>query len=190
MKRSRLLNSELSYEIAKIGHTAHITLCDAGLPIPNGVKRIDLAVEAGLPSFNAAMILVLAAVTCAIGKWSTKPDDMLMEMGIDMQQFSTGNEVLVWLILPMLCACTIAVVQLTISIFAGAIAGYIVSIVYLVVSVYWVSPFLMGNYLMIIRNNRLCAGGMDAAAGIISCIIVMVVSVVLGSVYFNKKNIL
>ena len=64
------------------------------------------------------------------------PDDMLMEMGIDMQQFSTGNEALVWLILPMLCACTIAVVQLTISIFAGAIAGYIVSIVYLVVSVY------------------------------------------------------
>lgn len=59
-----------------------------------------------------------------------------------------------------------------------------------VVSVYWVSPFLMGNYLMIIRNNRLCAGGMDAAVGIISCIIVMVVSVVLGSVYFNKKNIL
>ena len=38
------------------------------------------------------MILVLAAVTCAIRKWSTKPDDMLMEMGIDMQQFSTGNE--------------------------------------------------------------------------------------------------
>lgn len=71
--------------------------------------------------------------------------------------------------------------------FAGAIAGYIVSIVYLVVSVYWVSPFLMGNYLMIIRNNRLCAGGMDAAAGIISCIIVMVVSIVSGSVYFNRK---
>lgn len=51
MKKSRLLNSELAYEIAKIGHTAHITLCDAGLPIPKGVKRIDLAVEAELPSF-------------------------------------------------------------------------------------------------------------------------------------------
>lgn len=55
MKRSRLLNSELSYEIAKIGHTAHITLCDAGFPIPNGVKRIDLAVEAGLPSFISVL---------------------------------------------------------------------------------------------------------------------------------------
>lgn len=51
MKRTRLLNSELSYEISRIGHTASITLCDAGLPIPSGIKRIDLAIEQGYPSF-------------------------------------------------------------------------------------------------------------------------------------------
>lgn len=51
MKRGRLLNSELSYEISKIGHTAHLTLCDAGLPIPKDMKRIDLAIEKGYPSF-------------------------------------------------------------------------------------------------------------------------------------------
>ncbi|MCF0171550.1 D-ribose pyranase [Fusobacterium varium] len=60
MKKSRLLNSELSYEIAKIGHTAHITLCDAGLPIPQSVKRIDLAVEAGLPGFINVLDPVLS----------------------------------------------------------------------------------------------------------------------------------
>ena len=60
MKKSRLLNSELSYEIAKIGHTAHITLCDAGLPIPQNIKRIDLAVEAGLPGFINVLNPVLS----------------------------------------------------------------------------------------------------------------------------------
>lgn len=60
MKKSRLLNSELSYEIAKIGHTAHLTICDAGLPIPNTVKRIDLAVEAGLPTFIQVLKPVLS----------------------------------------------------------------------------------------------------------------------------------
>lgn len=60
MKKSRLLNSELSYEISKIGHTAHITLCDAGLPIPRDVKRIDLAVEAGLPSFIGVLEPILS----------------------------------------------------------------------------------------------------------------------------------
>ena len=60
MKRTRLLNSELSYEISKIGHTASITLCDAGLPIPSGVKRIDLAIEQGYPSFLKTLDVLLS----------------------------------------------------------------------------------------------------------------------------------
>lgn len=60
MKKSRLLNSELSYEIAKIGHTSHITICDAGLPFPKGVKRIDLALEKGIPSFISVLKVVLS----------------------------------------------------------------------------------------------------------------------------------
>jgi D-ribose pyranase len=60
MKRTRLLNSELSYEISKIGHTASITLCDAGLPIPDGVKRIDLAIERGYPSFLVTLDVLLS----------------------------------------------------------------------------------------------------------------------------------
>lgn len=60
MKKSRLLNSEISYEIAKIGHTDHITVCDAGLPIPNEVKRIDLAIEGGIPGFIAVLEPILS----------------------------------------------------------------------------------------------------------------------------------
>ena len=60
MKRNRLLNSELSYEISRIGHTASITLCDAGLPIPAGVKRIDLAIENGYPSFIRTLDAILS----------------------------------------------------------------------------------------------------------------------------------
>ena len=60
MKRTRLLNSELSYEISRIGHAASITLCDAGLPIPAGVKRIDLAIERGYPSFLKTLDVLLS----------------------------------------------------------------------------------------------------------------------------------
>ena len=60
MKRTRLLNSELSYEISKIGHAASITLCDAGLPIPKGGKRIDLAIERGYPSFIRTLLILLS----------------------------------------------------------------------------------------------------------------------------------
>jgi D-ribose pyranase len=60
MKRTRLLNSELSYEVSRIGHTASITLCDAGLPIPRGIKRIDLAIERGYPSFIRTLDVLLS----------------------------------------------------------------------------------------------------------------------------------
>ena len=55
----RLLNSEISYEIAKLGHTDHICIGDAGLPIPEDVKRIDLALERNIPSFMGTLDVVL-----------------------------------------------------------------------------------------------------------------------------------
>lgn len=60
MKKGRLLNSELSYEIAKLGHTDHICIGDAGLPIPNVPKRIDLAVERNVPTFMGTLDVVLS----------------------------------------------------------------------------------------------------------------------------------
>lgn len=60
MKRTQLLNSELSYEVSRVGHTASITLCDAGFPIPPGLKRIDLAIESGYPTFLRTLNAMLS----------------------------------------------------------------------------------------------------------------------------------
>jgi D-ribose pyranase len=60
MKRTRLLNSELSHEISRVGHTASITLCDGGLPIPGGIRRIDLAIEREYPSFVRTLDALLS----------------------------------------------------------------------------------------------------------------------------------
>ncbi len=51
MRRGRMLNSEIVSTLSKMGHTDEITIGDAGLPIPDGVKRIDLALTKGIPSF-------------------------------------------------------------------------------------------------------------------------------------------
>ncbi|MBT2830924.1 D-ribose pyranase [Staphylococcus coagulans] len=58
MKKSTMLNSHVSQAIATMGHFDLLTVNDAGMPIPNDERRIDLAVTKGLPSF----IDVLAAV--------------------------------------------------------------------------------------------------------------------------------
>ncbi|AET16049.1 TPA: D-ribose pyranase [Pasteurella multocida] len=51
MKKTALLNAPLSQVIATLGHTDSLTICDAGLPIPKQVERVDLALSAGVPSF-------------------------------------------------------------------------------------------------------------------------------------------
>lgn len=51
MKKSTLINSELSYVVATLGHTDEVTVCDAGLPIPDETQRIDLALIPGVPTF-------------------------------------------------------------------------------------------------------------------------------------------
>ncbi|WP_242303208.1 D-ribose pyranase [Bacillus cereus group sp. BfR-BA-01495] len=51
MKKHGILNSEIASILASLGHTDTIVIADCGLPIPDGVKRIDLAVEIGKPSF-------------------------------------------------------------------------------------------------------------------------------------------
>ncbi|QPB41587.1 D-ribose pyranase [Rodentibacter haemolyticus] len=51
MKKTALLNARLSHCIATLGHTESLTVCDAGLPIPVNMERIDLALTAGIPSF-------------------------------------------------------------------------------------------------------------------------------------------
>ena len=58
MKKSTMLNSHVSQAIATMGHFDLLTVNDAGMPIPNDERRIDLAVTKGLPAF----IDVLAAV--------------------------------------------------------------------------------------------------------------------------------
>jgi D-ribose pyranase len=60
MKKGVLLNPDISYEIAKVGHTQTITIGDAGLPIHKNVKRIDLAVAKQIPSFLQVLDAVLS----------------------------------------------------------------------------------------------------------------------------------
>jgi D-ribose pyranase len=59
MKQTDLINSEISYLIAKLGHGDSLVIADSGLPIPDQVKRIDLALKKGVPGFMDVLATVL-----------------------------------------------------------------------------------------------------------------------------------
>lgn len=78
MKKNGILNSEISKLLSDLGHTDQITIADAGLPVPDGVKKIDLALKLGTPSFIEVLEEVLK--------------DMEVEKAILAEEIKVDNE--------------------------------------------------------------------------------------------------
>jgi D-ribose pyranase len=51
VKKAGILNRHLSGALAELGHGDGVLVCDAGMPIPDGPRVVDLAFRAGVPSF-------------------------------------------------------------------------------------------------------------------------------------------
>lgn len=60
MKKTTVINSELSTVIAGMGHMDWLSIGDAGMPVPMGTQKIDLALTKQLPSFQDVLKNVLS----------------------------------------------------------------------------------------------------------------------------------
>lgn len=58
MKKQGILNSDISRVLSYMGHTDTICIGDCGLPIPDAVERIDLALAFGEPTFMRTLEIV------------------------------------------------------------------------------------------------------------------------------------
>jgi D-ribose pyranase len=77
MRKGSLLNSSIVSTLSKLGHTDQITIADAGLPIPNNVERIDIALIKNVPSFIETVKAVKA--------------DLIVEKVILAEEIKTDN---------------------------------------------------------------------------------------------------
>lgn len=59
MKKSGILNSQLSRIIAGMGHSDKLVICDSGLPIPRGREVVDLALATNIPRFLETVKMIL-----------------------------------------------------------------------------------------------------------------------------------
>ena len=80
MKKDKILNIDIIAEIAKIGHTQYFVIADAGLPIPKGIKCIDIALVRGVPSF----LQTLEAIN----------DELVIESYILAEEIKSANPVI------------------------------------------------------------------------------------------------
>jgi D-ribose pyranase len=84
MKKTTLLNAEISRVVADMGHGDYLVIADAGLPVPPGAVKIDLAVKPGVPTFLEVLEAILSEleieeVTIA-SEMKDKSPDLYREM--------------------------------------------------------------------------------------------------------------
>lgn len=58
MKKGGVLNSEIAKVLDDLGHTDQIVICDCGLPIPKGIKKIDISLKKNVPSLEQVFHII------------------------------------------------------------------------------------------------------------------------------------
>src|SRR5512133_2185750 len=59
MKKTGVLNPQLSRIIASMGHTDRLVVCDSGLPIPRSAEVVNLALTKNVPRFLETVRVVM-----------------------------------------------------------------------------------------------------------------------------------
>ena len=96
MKRTTLLNRHLSVLVASLGHMDEIIIADAGLPVPEGVGVIDLAVSPGVPGFRDVLQALRSELVIEKAVWAEEASvevSAMMHGEIDLWSAETGKAV-------------------------------------------------------------------------------------------------
>ena len=109
MKRGGIINARLAGELARLGHTDLVVVCDAGLPIPSGPTVVDLAFRLGVPSFETVLSGLLEEIVVegatAAEETRQNPDvarvlhDLLPDLGLvthyELKRMTAGTKLVV-----------------------------------------------------------------------------------------------
>lgn len=98
MKRTALLNRHLSALVASLGHLDEIVVADAGLPVPDGVRVIDLAVTPGVPGFLELLTALRSELVIEGAVWAEEASvqlSTLMQSEVDFWASETGKKITV-----------------------------------------------------------------------------------------------
>ena len=147
---------------------------------------------------NACIICVLWAITILIftlisgssfGLTPTSEGVMLSGLrSIDNQPHPLSLGMYVLSLLPLLIS--ILLIQLFVSLMAGPYVALAATLAILFLSTFYMSPYLLGEYLLAGRNAAILTNGVDSGIGILFALGVSTISILIGGMIFTHKDIL
>ncbi len=94
------------------------------------------------------------------------------------------------IILPCFVTIAISLMQMFLCLLVKPIVSYLISVIILIASTYYMNPFFVGSYAMAIRSNQFITNGFDGFLGVLYAIGLGIVSILGGLWVFRRYNIL
>lgn len=93
-------------------------------------------------------------------------------------------------ILPILTSVAVSLFQMMLSFLINPVISFLLIVGVMAASAYCHTPFLVGNYTMILRNKAIYESGFNNTNIIIIDLLIVILSVIVGLLYFKGTDIL
>lgn len=143
-------------------------------------------------AFYAVGYLTVIVITLATGTLSLTPSAAVALYcgGMDISGWTGNGGIIVAMIQPVISSLALCLIQMVLSFFIKSVFSYIVTIIILVLSAFYCSEFLIGNYSMMLRSNLILKGGVEFHFAVLFGCLLMAASIVIGLLRFKRMDIL
>lgn len=148
----------------------------------------------GITAIIYGSVLLLSAVLVSIfaGSASPIPNHVLLAIKLEDNFAMQSAGKLLWSLygLPFMVMLTNCVIHLTLSLFLPPVYSAMLLLAVQVASVYYMAPFLPGEYVMLLRSDQSIQNGFSALTGTLLCTGLIGVSLIVGTLRFCRYDIL
>lgn len=142
--------------------------------------------------YYAVCYVAIFGFTLFTGIISMSPTYEIQEQANELylQGIPLGEVAFAAIVLPILTSLALSMIQMVLYLWVSPVLSYVVVVSYLVLSAYFTTPFLIGNYSMIFRNKMLLNAGTSSVVCVIVDSVLIVLAIIVGNQRFKRYDIL
>ena len=94
------------------------------------------------------------------------------------------------IVVPIMISVALNLLQMMLSLFVKPVCSFLVILVMIISSSYLLSPYLLGNYAMILRSDTIWINGVNFHHGLLLAVLLILFAVIIGAIRFKRYDIM